>query len=353
VSGLYWVLLGLVALTSLLHVLAWLVRLPLASRLLGDLPWLPAHSGGPITGGQDVEFRAADGVRLRGTYLHTTATRRRGVVLFCHELNGDRWSALAAGNALRRRGFDLFTFDFRNHGDSQRVTGYEPTPWVTPHELADVCAAIDYLTTRVDADPRGVGLVGFGRGASAAVCAAASQRRVRAVVADGLLPLERIQAIRLRRHLGPLHLLVPRLVTEWLAAAARTVACWQAHSTMLSVDRAVRRMRCPALLVCGGQDLHVPMEAIDQLRMRTAGPTSLWLVPEAGHARALIARPDLYARRLARFFVRHLATAVDAAHPRPRRTRKKIPALTPALIPAGQVAHASNGHVKPLPHHAK
>lgn len=329
-SGLFWVLLGLAALTFLLHLSAWLVRLPLASRLLGDLPWLPAHCGGPFAGGQQVEFLAADGVRLQGTYLHTTASRRRGVVVFCHELNGDRWSALSAGRELRRRGFDLFTFDFRNHGVSQRVAGYEPAPWVTRHELADVCAAIDYLSARPDADPRGVGLVGFGRGATAALCAAARQRRVRAVVADGLLPLERVQAIQLRRLLGPAGQLAPRAVIEWITAMVRTVACWRNSTPILNVDRAVRRLRCPALLVCGGQDAHVPLEAIRQLRLRTAAPTGLWRVPEAGHARAMLVRPREYARRLARFFARHLATTIDVAHSRPRRTRVKVPALRPA-----------------------
>lgn len=331
VSGLVWVLLGLAALTLLLHVLAWFARQPLASRLLGDLPWLPAHCGGPIAGGQNVEFLAADGVRLQGTYLHTTAARRRGVVVFCHELNGDRWSALSAGQELRRRGFDLFTFDFRNHGASQRVAGYEPAPWVTCHELADVCAAVDYLTARPDADPRGVGLVGFGRGAAVALCAAARHRRVRAIVADGLLPLERVQAFQLRRLLGPAGRLLPGVVIEWITAAVRTVVCWPTQTSMLSVDRAVRRLRCPTLLVCGGQDAHVPLEAIQQLRLQAAAPTGLWLVPEAGHVRAMLVRPRDYARRLARFFVRRLATAIDTAHPRPRRTRAKVPALRPAV----------------------
>lgn len=353
-SGLYWVLLGLVALTLLLHVVAWLVRFPLASRLLGDLPWLPAHCGGPIGGGEDVEFVAVDGVRLQGTYLPTTRSRRRGVVIFCHELNGDRWSALAAGAELRRRGFDLFTFDFRNHGSSQRVVGYEPAPWVTRHELSDVCAAIDYLSSRPDADPRGVGLVGFGRGATAAVCAAARQRRVRAVVADGLLPLERIQSVRLRRRLrrwlGPAHRLVPQLAFEWLAAAARAAACWQAATPMLSVDRAVRRLRCPALLVCGGQDPHVPPEAIEQLRLQTAGLTGVWLVPEAGHVRAISARPAVYARRVARFFVRHLATAIEPAHAEPRRARKRVAAVGIAARLAAGLQSGTHGHARVVRH---
>jgi pimeloyl-ACP methyl ester carboxylesterase len=359
VSGLVLVLLGLVALTLLLHVVAWLVRLPLASRLLGDLPWLPAHCGGPVDDGESVAFLTADGVRLQGTYLPTTLRRRRGVVAFCHELNGDRWSALVAGAELRRHGFDLFTFDFRNHGTSQRVVGYEPAPWATRHELADVYAAIDYLAGRADADPRGVGLVGFGRGATAAVCAAARQRRVRAVVADGLLPLERIQAVRLRRHLrrwlGPIHQLVPQRVFEWMAAAARAIACWQAASPMLSVDRAARRLRCPTLLVCGGQDPHVPPEAIEQLREQTAGRTGLWLVPEAGHVRAVSARPHAYTRRLARFFIRHLAepASVEARHDRPRRARAKTLVASAAPLVLGPLLPALNGHAAHAPRHAK
>jgi len=164
---------------------------------------------------------------------------------------------------------------------------------------------------------------------------------VRAVVADGLLPVERIQVVRLRRglrrFLGPAEALVPRSLLEWFASATRAVACWRGSSPMLSVDAAMRQLKCPALLVCGGQDLHVPTEAIDQLRLVSPAPTGLWLVPEAGHVRALAARPNAYLRRLTRFFVRHLArpSAIEAAHGRPQKPRRKAAAAS--LV--AQLAH--------------
>ena len=45
-------------------------------------------------------------------------TARAGVLVFCHEYLSDRWSFRPYADHLRDLGFDLFTFDFRNHGES-------------------------------------------------------------------------------------------------------------------------------------------------------------------------------------------------------------------------------------------
>lgn len=342
-NGLFAAVLGLIVLTLVLHLVAWLVRRPLAARLLGDLPWVPAQCGLPIDGGQEVEFPSGE-VVLRGTYLRTTAAVRRGAVVFCHEFNADRWSAGAVAAELRRRGLDVFTFDFRNHGSSGRVAAHHAVPWLTDGDLCDVRAAIDYLSTRPDADPRGLGLVGLGRGATAALCAAAGDPRVRAVVADSPLPLERVQAERLRRiarrWLGPLHVLLPRLVLETLAAGAR-VAWALRGSHAVSVDRAAGRVQCPVLLVCGAQDAHVPPSTVADLRAEIAGPTSFWLVREAAHARAVCARGPVYAQRIARFLLRRLAgrLALEPAHAARRPAVAVLARVAPG--PASTNGHAS------------
>ena len=172
-----WIVLGLIALGLVLHLVAWLVQVPVAARVFGEMPWLPADSCGPLESGEPVEFTTRDGLRLSGSYLATTAARRRGVIAFCHELNGDRWTALPYTRELLRRGFDVLTFDFRNHGDSGRITGYEPMPWVTNYEVLDVRAAIDYLAAREDVRALPIGLLGLSRGGTAALCAAARDSR--------------------------------------------------------------------------------------------------------------------------------------------------------------------------------
>lgn len=78
------------------------------------------------------------------TYLPTTATRSRGTVIFCHEVRESRWSALTFTGGLRDAGFDVLTFDFRNHGQSSPQPSWRPLPWATHCEAIDIRAAIDW-----------------------------------------------------------------------------------------------------------------------------------------------------------------------------------------------------------------
>ncbi len=45
-------------------------------------------------------------------------------MVYCHEFLSDRWSYRPYIDHLRDLGFDVFTFDFRNHGESQAEPGY-------------------------------------------------------------------------------------------------------------------------------------------------------------------------------------------------------------------------------------
>ncbi|HUI46660.1 MAG TPA: alpha/beta fold hydrolase [Nitrospirota bacterium] len=80
---------------------------------------------------------------------------------------------------LSRRGYTVLLFDFRAHGESggRRTSfGY--------HEQEDILAALDYLKTRDEVDPRRIGIYGFSLGGSSAILAAAKLDGFRAVVAD-------------------------------------------------------------------------------------------------------------------------------------------------------------------------
>ena len=322
-NGLCWVLLGLVGLTLLLHLLARMLRMPVASRVFAEMPWLPAGWCWPSAEGETVRFATEDGVALEGTYLPTPSVRRKGVIAFCHELNGDRWSALRYTADLRRRGFDIFTFDFRNHGCSDRVAGYEPMPWVTINELHDVRGAIDYLCSRGDADAAGIGLMGISRGGTAALCAAAQDSRVRVLAVDGPVPTEEMQLCRARSALAhlmsPLRLLaiVPDAVLRTPGRWIKRFVGWRGHCPLLDVDEAARHIQQPVFLIHGRHDAHVPLEAVLSLRSLMPRRARLWVVPHARHNRAITTAPDEYRRRIARFFCRTLDAAVhvDAAHP--------------------------------------
>lgn len=290
--------------------MVWLVYVPLLARCFEHLPWLRAARSEPISGGEDCEFLTSDGLTLRGTYLPHQAHARRGVVAFCHELTADRWSAQRYIEGLRRAGFDVFTFDFRNHGQSDGLPNYEPRPWLTPYDLDDVLSMVDYLCSRADADPRGIGLMGVSKGGSAALCAAARDPRVRAVVTDGAFTLEWMTAHYMLRYmeihtqLSPIFSRLPRSVLAFYGIRGQQRLARRLHHTYIDTQALIRRVRQPVLLIHGERDTFVPVQQAFALRRIFRG-ARLWVVPEAKHNSAVQVAGEKYQRRVARFFARH------------------------------------------------
>lgn len=337
---LFWLVVALIGLILVGHVVAWLLYVPPAARVFSQTLWLPAKWRGPPGDGQGemVTLTTEDGVRLEGTYLPATASRRKGVIAFCHELNGDRWAAVPYTEDLRLQGYDIFTFDFRNHGASDSVAGYQPMPWVTTYDLADLRSALDYLGSRSDADPRGVGVIGVSKGGTVALCAAAENPRVRALVVDGTCPTERMQIYYLRRFMGN-YLSYPWLLSWLPDLSLRTTNAWtrfvvqrQRNCRFLSVDQAARRVRQPVMLIHGQRDPYIPVEVVRALRKCMSNHARLWVIPEAKHNGAIAVATAAYHRRVARFFNQHLA-----ATPPRDRSRRPVPTrrrLQPALVDA-------------------
>lgn len=338
-TGFFWFLLGLIGLTFGLHLAARLFYMPGAAKIFGQTPWLPSGWREPLEEGEAVAVTTADGARLCGTYLKTTASERLGVVAGCHEFNGDRWNMLPYADGLRRRGFDIFLFDFRNHGASERTPGYEPTPWVTTYEVTDLCAVIDYLALREDAPRQGLGLFGVGRGATVALCVA-EDPRVKALIVDGAYPTERIQIHSLRMILarsmpwsGWLFRL-PEIALEPLARWVRLIVGWHRHCRFVSVQQAARRVRLPVLMIHGQCDPHMAVDLVFDLRDAMPAPAKLWVVAGAKHNGSIRVAPDEYQRRVVEFFQEHLAADLvcDPAHqPVPARHADSISSANPSL----------------------
>ncbi|HEX8203617.1 MAG TPA: dienelactone hydrolase family protein, partial [Isosphaeraceae bacterium] len=155
--------------------LAYLVAryAPVVGRVFEEKPVFHPPRVEPEPDGEEVAFATADGLELRGAYFRARTVERVGVVAFCPEFLADRWSSRPYTEGLRELGFDLLTFDFRNHGAAATEAGYEPLQWVSDREVRDLRAALAYLRSRPDRDPAGVALFGVSRGGSTALCVAA------------------------------------------------------------------------------------------------------------------------------------------------------------------------------------
>lgn len=131
---------------------------------------------------EEVQFRSADGLTLRG-WLFEGSPNRPPIVL-CHGLRDGQAGVLDLAVALQKEGFTVLTFDFRGSGRSDgRGVGFGVA------ERADVLGAVDFLATRnLGAAPPRIGVYGVGTGAHAAVLAARDRPAMSVLVLDGLVP---------------------------------------------------------------------------------------------------------------------------------------------------------------------
>jgi pimeloyl-ACP methyl ester carboxylesterase len=270
---------------------------------------------------QECEFPAQDGVLLRGTYIRRRTSQRNGtaqrngIVVFCHEYGGDRHVAAAYIAPLLARGFDVFTFDFRNHGDSERMDGYRPRSWATQYEVSDVLGAIDYLKEYHNADESGVALMGLSRGGCAAISAASRHDNIWAVVTDGAFESRWVTTCHIRRfmpqvvRLAPLLTLAPWFLHVFYGTVVHNLVARKCKHPCIKLKNDVRRIRQPVLMIHGGRDRTIPVELAHRLRRRLGTRARLWIVSNGGHNRSYRCDPAGYQLRVCRFLKKHAPRA--------------------------------------------
>lgn len=283
-----------------------LVYLPRLTRMLVTFRCKRTLAKTGSVAGEDCEFQNSDGLTLRGTYLPTDWSARGGVVLFAHEAGGDRWSVRPYLESLRGAGFDVFAFDFRSHGTSDGSARHMPRPWVTPAEVQDVRAAVDFLCSRKDADPRGVVVMGCSRGGVAALCEAATDQRVISIVADSSFAHETLLPHLIRRYAHKYVLFasiidsVPDVLLWWFAKLALVRVLGRTQAKYLCLRRCFQQLRQPVFLIHGDLDTLVPTH-VAQSVADTVRSCILWLVPGARHNNSVQVVPCEYALRVTQF----------------------------------------------------
>ncbi len=307
-----YILIPALAALGLFLVYLWLKYSPIVGRIFEETPVLQPLKAAPCPDGQDVRFPTAGGLELSGTYYAARTPTRAGVIVFCHEFLGDSASASIYADPLRDLGFDLFAFDFRNHGRSDSEPGYDPLQWVSNRETRDVKAALAYVRARPDADPAGVGLFGVSRGGSAAICVAARDPRVWAVATDGAFPtrgtmnayIERWAEIYVRSKFVRTHL--PKLgFYRFVGWAGRMRTAWRLDRRFPDVERAIARISPrPLLMIHGERDAYIGPDIARTFFDLAGEPKRLWLVPGAKHNRCREVDPEGYRDHLERFFRR-------------------------------------------------
>ncbi|MCI0461542.1 MAG: alpha/beta fold hydrolase [Gemmataceae bacterium] len=301
-------------LLTALHVYLRIMYAPLVVRIFQEKPLFIIPRGQPLADAETSRFRTADGLSLCGSYLKALTPQRKGVILFGLEFGSNRWAAGPYCEFLRRDGFDVFTFESRCQGESDAQPGYDPLQWVTDYEVQDFRAALEYLRSRGDADPKGVGLFGISKGGSAGLLTAAKDPYVRCFVTDGIFATHTTMLPYMRKWISIysdkywIQHILPNFVYRLIAHDALWQIQRQRHCRFAHLERAIGRLGDrPLLMIHGEGDTYIKPEMARELFERVRGPKELWMVEKAKHNQAFHLANGEYQRRVLAFFRTHLA----------------------------------------------
>jgi pimeloyl-ACP methyl ester carboxylesterase len=298
--------------------------------------------------GESITFPAYDGLQLAGMLIRANpAVPRRGLIVFAHEFCSDMHSCARYCRPLRLLGYDIFTFDFRGHGESPCPPGYTPRQWVTDHELHDMRGALAWVERRLEDEglPARVGVVGVSRGACAAIVVAEEDPRVIAMAVDGAFSTDTTIEYFMRRWayifatVRVIYENHPPAFWRFLRWTMMCMARREFGVRFPSVRKAIVRMKPrPMFFIHGEKDSYLPVEQSRMLYALAGQPKQLWIAPGARHNQAVVVHPEHYTRRTIAFFNRHLGgdpAALDTAAFEPPRDAGSAKALLQAVGAAG------------------
>ncbi len=296
-------------------------------NILKDTP--PPLAMGPMDfqriEGQIVRFRAFDGTSLRGMFLWANqSVPRKGIIMFCHEFSSDMYSCARYCRQFLDVGYDIFTFDFRGHGESSSEEGYQPRQWVSDREIDDTLGAIAFVEDYLESQnlPIELGMFGISRGAGAAIIASMHNPAIKAIVTDGLFSTD---------------LTIEALMKKWASIFAKVRFVYENHPPIFwrflrwvvfifvhrqfncyypSVKKALIHMTPrPIFMIHGQRDSYISTEQAKHLFSLLKEPKELWIVKSAKHNQAVIVEPQQYKQKTIDFFDKYLAhsdTAIDS-----------------------------------------
>jgi dipeptidyl aminopeptidase/acylaminoacyl peptidase len=245
----------------------------------------PAQTGLAFT---DVEFVTADGVRLSGWYIPSV---NGAAVVALHGAGSTRSDVLDHAVVLARHGYGVLLFDARGHGRS----GGRAMDFGWYGDL-DTAAAVSFLAASRDVDRQRIAAVGLSMGGEMAIGAAASDPRIRAVVAEGAT--NRVAADK--NYLSEAYGIRGAIQegVDWLMYAV-TDLLTSADAPMSLRAAAAAAAPRPLLLIAGGAVPDEPRAASHIQRDNAA--VQVWEVPDTGHTRALYTQPAQWEQRVIAF----------------------------------------------------
>ncbi|MBZ5494609.1 MAG: alpha/beta fold hydrolase [Acidobacteriia bacterium] len=287
--------LSILAGIAIAHVSLKLHRLPLRHRQAVAIT-VQADFGAEL---QDVAITAADGVVLKGWFVHPRDYNGNAVILL-HGITDNREGVSGYGELLLEHGYAVLLPDARRHGES----GGELATYGVK-ESDDIHRWVSWIYTH---DPPQC-VYGFGEsyGAALMLQSLAVESRFCAVAGESTFSTAREMSFE--RVSGPLHM------GPWFGRTLGRPAIWSAvlyarmrygiNLLQPSPLEAVAHSTVPVLLIHGADDRNITPRHSQLIAAAASGHTELWLVPHASHTMAWAVAHREFERRLLGWFTTH------------------------------------------------
>ncbi|MEQ9408860.1 MAG: alpha/beta fold hydrolase [Fuerstiella sp.] len=277
-----------------------------------------------------IRIPTEDGLTLEAS-LDAPAHPPAGLVIFCPELNGNRWTARHYAEALVDAGFAVLAFDFRNQGASDHQPGYAPIHWVTEFELTDVQAVLNFVDSDPELSRLPLGIFGVSRGGSAALLSACRFPQIQAVVTDsGFSTMAMIRHFmnKFSRFVVPdwFFRRLPRwhielVLRQTLARSERFRHCRYVH-----LEHEAKQFDRPVLLISGSRDSYVTPNVTMEIAETLNCLDQIWIVDRAKHNKSRQRAKMDYDQRIVAHFRKHLSRQQihPISSPRPDKKSSRV-----------------------------
>ena len=238
---------------------------------------------------EDVTFPTSDGLTLSAWFLPAVG-EPRGTVIHFHGNAANIGNHVFASYWLVYERFNLLVFDYRGYGKSEG----SPTRAGT---IRDGLAAVDYLLSREDVDPKRIVALGQSLGGAVATVVAAKRPEIRAVVLDSTFGNY--------RHIGAAHL---KKAIRWGWLADKLAAALLSDDYE-PVDYVARISPRPVLVIASPDDevCYAPLGR--ELYDAAAEPKEWVLVSGGRHLEVVADNVDNVQARIVAFYERALAAS--------------------------------------------
>ena len=269
--------------------IAAVVVLPLSIAIAWTHKYREPIGDPPSAAFEPVRFRSADGLELSGWYM---PSRNRAAVILVHGGGGDRMGTRSHAGLIVRHGYGVLLYDSRGRGESEGSPNALGWEWEK-----DVEGAVSFLAARPDVDGDRIGALGLSTGGDVLLEAAAEQRDIKAVVAEGAS----VRSFEDYRNAG-LDAFAP---SSWVAmTAVRVLSGSGPGEPLKKLAREISPR--PLLLIAAGRGARGPgggEYGLSRIYAQTARePVEFWGLPKGRHTAAIRERPREYERRVVAFF---------------------------------------------------